>query len=427
MRILFLAHRLPFPPNKGDKIRSFWELKAISAQHQVDVFCFYDDREDATYLGETRQLCRHLYAEPISRVWSRARALFAVATRRPFSTGYFYSATMAAKVRRALREHSYDLIWVFSSSMAQYAEGSSLPKIVDFVDVDSDKWQQYAKRTRAPWSWLWAYEARQLGRYENFVARNFSASVLCTEAEAHILRRRVNSRPIYAVNNFVDGSYFDPSIVPLTPEVRGLQPYVVFTGQMDYYPNIDAAKHFYQAIFPAVRAKAPVLKFVIAGRNPVSSVRRLASDPAVVVTGSVPDIRPYLRGAAAAVMPLRIARGVQNKILEAMAMGLQVFVSGAVAAALPAHFSSLLVVEDDPDLMAGKLSALLSRSIKTSVPDIRAAALAAFGRAQFQEQLQTVLQKTTADSIAPGHARRQVDMDMAAEEEKRSVPLSAPN
>lgn len=426
MRILFLAHRLPYPPNKGDKIRSFWELKAMSARHEVDLFCFYDDKDDARYLPDVRQYCRQCYAEPISPFWSRARSLAAVATHRPFSTAYYYSSTMARQIERALQMHAYDLIWIFSSPMAQYAEGSTLPKVVDFVDVDSDKWQQYSKRTHVPSSWLWAYEARQLARYEDFIAQKFSLSVLCTEAEARILRARVPAAPVYALNNHLDTKYFDPQAVPLTPEIQALQPYVVFTGQMDYYPNVDAALHFYRDVFPAVRAELPQLKFVIAGRNPAASLRKLTSDSAVRVTGVVPDIRLYLKGAAAAVMPLRLARGIQNKVLEALAMGLPVATSSTLAAALPAEVSSLLMVEDDANLMAGKLVTLLRTAATLPVMAFRNAVSAAFGRSDVEAQLERILQQALAHVLpsAPNAAAR---VNVTLDEEKRSMPISAGN
>lgn len=429
MRILFLAHRLPYPPNKGDKIRSFWELKAMSGRHEVDLFCFYDDQQDAQYIPELRKFCRSCYAEPLSPMGSRLRALFAVATRRPFSTAYYYSPRMAQKVRRALHERTYDLIFVFSSSMAQYAGGTSIPAIADFVDVDSDKWQQYARQMRAPRSWLWTYEARQLARYEDAVARRFSATILCTEAEARILRKRVPGSPVFAVNNFLDMSSYDPEATSVTAEVRALQPYVVFSGQMDYYPNVDAAEYFCREVFPAVRAQMPELKFVIVGRNPAPSVRRLAADPAIQVTGAVPDVRPYLRGAAAAVAPLRIARGVQNKVLEAMAMGVPVVTSGAVAAALPPDLAAHCGVEDDPRIMAVKLIRLLREQKTTPVASLRKAVIAHFGNPDLDLQLETILQQ----AVRTGNAGRAAGAasvagsasSVVAGEEKRPVPLSS--
>src|SRR5581483_11961237 len=257
MRILFLAHRLPYPPNKGDKIRSFWELKAMSSRHEVDLCCFYDDKQDAAYIPEVRKFCRTCYAEPLSPIGSRIRACLALARRGVVSCAYYYSPRMANEIRGALRKRSYDLIFVFSSSMAQYAEGASVPMVADLVDVDSDKWRQYAERMHGPKSWLWAYEARQLETYEDRIAQKCAATILCTEAEAQILRSRVPGQAIYGLHNFLDMSSYCPDSVVLTPEIHALQPYIVFSGQMDYYPNVDAALHFCRDVFPLVRAQFP--------------------------------------------------------------------------------------------------------------------------------------------------------------------------
>jgi glycosyltransferase involved in cell wall biosynthesis len=282
---------------------------------------------------------------------------------------------------------------------------------------------------RAPRSWLWTYEARQLARYEDAVARRFSATILCTEAEARILRKRVPGSPVFAVNNFLDMSSYDPEATSVTAEVRALQPYVVFSGQMDYYPNVDAAEYFCREVFPAVRAQMPELKFVIVGRNPAPSVRRLAADPAIQVTGAVPDVRPYLRGAAAAVAPLRIARGVQNKVLEAMAMGVPVVTSGAVAAALPPDLAAHCGVEDDPRIMAVKLIRLLREQKTTPVASLRKAVIAHFGNPDLDLQLEAILQQ----AVRTGNAGRAAGAasvagsasSVVAGEEKRPVPLSS--
>lgn len=424
MRILFLAHRLPYPPNKGDKIRSFWELKAMSARHEIDLFCFYDDEQDAQYIGELRKYTRCCYAEPLSPMASRARAFLALLRGKPFSTAFYYSARMEQEVRRALAARPYDLIFVFSSSMAQYAEGAKAPAVADLVDVDSDKWRQYARNMRAPRSWLWSYEARHLARYEDGIARRFAATILCTEPEARILRRRVPERPVHAVNNFLDLSALDPGTVTVGPEVRALQPYVLFPGQMDYYPNVDAAQYFAREIFPAVRAQMPELKFVIAGRNPAATVRRLGNDPGVHVTGAIPDIRPYLCGAAAGVMPLRIARGVQNKVLETMAMGVPVMTSGAVAAALPPDLTAHCVVEDDPGAMATKLVNLVREPQATPRANLRNAVLAHFGTPELDVKLEAILQQ------AAGNAKAAMAVSCAgsganAGADKRPVPITS--
>lgn len=363
MRILFIAHRLPYPPNKGDKIRSFWELKTIAQRHEVDLFCFYDDPRDHHHIQELRRYCRKCYAEPLASHRGRVRALSAFLRRQSVSKGFFYSQTMARRIRESVRSRSYDLAFVFSSSMAQYTEDwPALPKILDLVDVDSDKWTQYASRTRGLRSWFWTSEGSRLAEYEYAVVNSFSNTLVCTDAEAQLLRSRVPTGNISVLQNWLDVDHYDPSTVEIPAELQALQPYVVFTGSMDYFPNVDAVQFFCREIMPAIHSKLPNLRFVIAGRNPPPAVTRLGTNPLVRVTGTVPDIRPYLRGAAAAVAPIRIARGVQTKILEALAMGTPVVASSAAACALPSQLASLLVVEDESDAFAASLVGLVQGS-----------------------------------------------------------------
>lgn len=333
MRILFLAHRTPLPPNKGEKLRALWELRTLSRRHEIDLFCFCDDAEDESHLALLGNFCREFYAERRSWFWSRVRATSALIHGEPFTTAFFYSRRMSHKIRAAIQKNAYDRIFVFSSAMAQYVESSDLPTIVDFVDVDSDKWQQYATRRKWPWAWLARAEASRLAAYEHRLLRHSEVVLVCTEAEVRLLKPDVPAN-VHVLPNYIDVSYYDPAKVRLSDEVRSWQPYVLFSGSMDYFPNIDAALYFYHEIFPLIRSMNPELKFVIAGRSPHASIRRLAADPAVRITGSVFDIRPYLCGASAAVAPLRIARGIQNKILESLAAGVPVVASAVIAPSL---------------------------------------------------------------------------------------------
>jgi sugar transferase (PEP-CTERM/EpsH1 system associated) len=365
MRILFLAHRIPYPPNKGDKIRSFWELKALSVRHEVDLFCFYDDPQDRFQVEPLRNYCRSCYVEPISVTSSRLRAASAVVLGRSFGTAFFYSRKMAKRIADAVRSRSYDLVFVFGSTMAQYAEPwTDLPKIVDLVDVDSDKWAQFSNHSFGPLSWLWKLESRRLKSYESILVRTFSNTLVCTDAEAQLLRSVAPHGKISVLQNWLDMSYYRPEATSVPEQIRSLQPYLIFTGTMDYLPNVDAVQFFCHAVMPHIRSRVPKLRFVIAGRNPGREVMRLTADPAVVVTGTVSDIRPYLRGAAVAVAPMRIARGVQNKILEALAMNVPVVASSVAAAALPPELALLLAAETSPKLMADRVSELVVSNVE---------------------------------------------------------------
>jgi sugar transferase (PEP-CTERM/EpsH1 system associated) len=416
MRILFLAHRLPYPPNKGDKIRSFREIEALSRRHEVDLFCFYDQAEDKEHVDAMRQYCHSVYAEKLSWGRSRAQALAALAMGRPFSTAFFQSPSMDRRVRESLASRGHDLIFVFSSSMAPYAEHASIPRLLDMVDVDSDKWTQYGDRTPPPASWVWRAEGRRLAEHEKRWVLDFSLTLLCTPAEADVLRQAAPGGRIEAFENRMNTGEFDPARVEIPAEIAALQPYIIFTGSMDYFPNVDAATFFCRKVFPAVRAALPQVRFVIAGRNPVRAVRQLSSDPGVVVTGSVPDIRPYLRGAAVAVAPLRVARGVQNKILEAMAMGLPVAASSKVAKALPSSLCSEMQVEDDPRRLA---SFLIDRIQHGPVPPLegpRRAVLEHFGACSWDEQLEGILARAADSGVQSSeeHAKISIGLPRAA-------------
>jgi sugar transferase (PEP-CTERM/EpsH1 system associated) len=391
MRILFLAHRLPYPPNKGDKIRSFHELQGIAKRHEVDLFCFYDQPEDVRYFNDVRRYCRDLYAEKISWPLSRARAISASIVGRPFTTAFFRSPDMSRRIGEAVRSRNYDLIFLFSSSMASYVEAfSNIPRVLDMVDVDSDKWVQYANYTSPPVSWLWRAEGHRLAAYENLCARRFTTTLLSTDAEAELLIARCPSCHVEVLENRMSAEDFDPDRVPVSPEIAAYQPYVVFTGSMNYRPNVDAVGYFHREIFPLIRARMPKAHFVIVGRNPVRLVRRLAEDPLIHVTGAVADIRPYLRGASAAVAPLRIARGVQTKVIEAMAMGLPVAASRKVSIALPETLRRQVFAEDDPrriaDFLVERLRGPgeLCRTLRQVVVDYAR-------NSHWEERLETVL------------------------------------
>jgi sugar transferase (PEP-CTERM/EpsH1 system associated) len=264
---------------------------------------------------------------------------------------------MANAVAAAVKSRSYDIAFVFGSAMAQYVEPwPDLPAILDLVDVDSDKWAQYSNRSHGPLSWLWRIESRRLEKCESAFVQAFSNTLICTEAEAQLLRSKVPCEKIAVLQNSLDTDYFQPKTVLVPETIRALQPYAIFTGTMDYFPNIDAVQFFCNQVLPLIRAKVPNLSFVVAGRSPSTEVMRLMAQPGVKITGTLPDIRPYLKGAAVAVAPMRIARGVQNKILEALAMDVPVVASSVAASALPREVAMLLAAESEPTLLAARVA-----------------------------------------------------------------------
>jgi sugar transferase (PEP-CTERM/EpsH1 system associated) len=397
MRILYLAHRVPYPPNKGDKIRALWEIKSLSSQHEIDLFCFYDHEEDRNSIDALRQYCHDCYAEPLSWWRSRLRALMAVAKQEPFSLAYFHSSTMARKVKEAMAARHYDLAIVFSSAMAPYVDRqTSVPCLLDMVDVDSAKWTEYATTAPALSRWLWRQEGRLLAAYENRLAKTFAQTLLCTDAEAAMLQASAAGARVDVLRHMVDTDYFNPAKVAVTPEISALQPYVVFAGSMDYAPNVEAVAWFHQHALPAMHRRIPDLKFVIAGRNPAPAVLELGKDPAVVVTGTVPDVRPYFRGAAATVAPMQLARGVQNKILESMAMGVPVAASSKAAVAFPLEVAKLILIEDDPQLLADKLVDVIESQPALPRMEIRRALEAVFGDSSLKTRLEDFVSRAAA-------------------------------
>ncbi|HEY7406221.1 MAG TPA: TIGR03087 family PEP-CTERM/XrtA system glycosyltransferase [Candidatus Angelobacter sp.] len=393
MKILYLAHRVPYPPNKGDKIRALWEIKSLSSQHEIDLFCFYDHEEDRNSIDALRQYCNDCYVERLSWVGSRLRALKAVATKKPFSLAYFCSATMARKIKEAIAARGYDLVIVFSSAMAPYVEQESIPCLLDMVDVDSAKWTEYATTAPALLRWLWRQEGDLLAAYENHLAKTFAQTLLCTDAETAMLQKSVPDARIDVLRHMVDTEYFNPEKVEVPAEIAALQPYVVFAGSMDYAPNVEASIWFYRNALPALQKRIPQLKFVIVGRNPAKAVIELGKDPAVHVTGTVPDVRPYFRGAAATVAPMQLARGVQNKILESMAMGVPAASSSKAAVAFPPEVARLILVEDDPQLLAEKLTDVIESQPQPPRMEIRQALESVFGDSSLKARLEAFVSK----------------------------------
>jgi sugar transferase (PEP-CTERM/EpsH1 system associated) len=331
--ILFLAHRMPFPPDRGDKIRGFHILKHLAARARVHLVAFADTPADRDPAPEFRRLLASCTVVP--RTKSRARALAeALATGRPVSLTAFADPRIAA----AVEGHGDMASYVFSGQMAQYV---GAPDVMDFVDVDSAKFAAFAESGRGPMRWLMRREARLLAAFEHQVAERAGASVFVSAAEAALF----GGPRTVAVENGIDTRHFDPAAS--FERLHASQgPLVVFTGQMDYRPNVDAVAAFADRTFPAIRRRYPQARFAIVGRAPVPQVHALAQREGVTVTGEVADVRPWLAAAEVCVAPLLLARGIQNKVLEAMAMARPVVASPAAAEGID-HAGCLHVAEPE--------------------------------------------------------------------------------
>lgn len=381
MDILYLTHRIPFPPNKGDKIRSWHLLRHLAQRYRVHLGTFIDDPNDWQYVDTVKKLCGETHFANLHPRASRVRSLIALAARRPLTLGYYRNYGMQKWVDRVMEEHAIGRVLVFSSAMAQFVtDAGQARRIIDFVDIDSDKWRQYADKKSWPMNWLYRRESRMLLDYERQVAHEFDASLFVSQAEADLFKQLAPecAEKISFFNNGVDTGYFSPAHEYPAPYPAG-EAVMVFTGAMDYWPNIDAVQWFAQEVFPAVRAQNPAACFYIVGSRPAEAVRALAGQPGVHVTGSVPEIRPYLAHASLAVAPLRIARGIQNKVLEAMAMAKPVVVSPQALEGIHASPGSELMLAETAGQFVAAVSALLAQPDKTMGNNARARVEAEYG------------------------------------------------
>jgi sugar transferase (PEP-CTERM/EpsH1 system associated) len=357
--LLFLAHRLPYPPNKGDKVRSYHLLRHLAQRYRIALGTFVDDPTDWQYIERIRTWCAEVYVEPIVPWTRRLKSLTGVLTGEAVTLPYFRSARLRGWVQDVVRRERIERAFAYSSPMAQYVLDSPLRCVIDFVDLDSAKWGDYAQRRPWPLSSFYRREARRLLAYEKSVAARTEASLFVTRDEARLLGVEAPdcTQRIVAIENGVDSDYFSPAhhlASPFSHDEHAL----VFTGTMDYWPNVDAVTWFAREVLPRVRRLDPRVRFHVVGMKPQRAVRALQSE-AVNVTGRVDDVRPYLLHARAVVAPMQVARGIQNKVLEAMAMGRPVIVSPAAASALNASAGIEFEVADDAVAFAAKTHALM--------------------------------------------------------------------
>jgi sugar transferase (PEP-CTERM/EpsH1 system associated) len=354
--ILFLAHRIPFPPNRGDKIRSHHILRRLAQIAPVHVGCFADDAGD---WAEEAELARISHSfRLIQRRKSMAVAgMQAVWDGDPISRTAFYDADMATYVDNVLAYVNIAAIYVFSSQMGQYVPDDFAGRVImDFVDVDSAKFEAYAAERRGPMGWVYGREGRMLRAEEAHLAQRADVSLLVSEKEAELFAQRLpegDAPQVLALGNGIDAAFFDPTLAaPEAAMVRAGGPRLIFTGQMDYPPNIAAVERVAKRILPLVRERLPEASFHIVGRAPTDAVWSLGLVPGVRVWGPVKDVRGWLKGADMALCPLEIARGVQNKVLEAMAMELPVVLSSAAATGIEATPGVHFAVADEDAAIA---------------------------------------------------------------------------
>lgn len=358
--ILFLAHRVPWPPDRGDKIRSHHILNYLAQMAPVHVGAFADNDHDMGFGAAMGASLASSHVEIRNKpTW--LAGLEALAKRSPVSVASFASQSMAAWVRALLESRPISHIFCFSGQMAQYVPADFEGRfLMDFVDVDSAKFESYADMGNPVMRWVNAREGRLLAAFERDVAMRANLSLFVSDAEAELFRVRSGVHEARALGNGIDTIFYDPDATFRTLHPPFPDPLIVFTGQMDYRPNVEAVTIFATEAMPIIRAANPEATFAIVGRNPSAAVSDLSALPGVQVTGAVDDVRTWLTAADVVVAPLRTARGIQNKVLEAMAMAQPVVASPAAAEGIDAQAGVHFYVENSARAEAERVCALFA-------------------------------------------------------------------
>lgn len=350
--LLYLAQRLPFPLNKGEKIRAYHDLKYLAQYYDIHLGCLIDDPADEPFIADIAKLCRDIHVARIDRRIGRIACLRGLLIGEGLSVTYFHDRGLAAWVKRVAEQVQPEVAFVFSSNMAPYV--LDLPnhwrRAVDLVDVDSEKWRALAETASGPMRFVYRREWRKIAALEARIGHECDLAAFASEPEADLFRRLYPecSQRVLGVSNGVDYRYFDPAAD--CPAVYDLsKPNFVFTGTMDYPPNEDAVVWFANDILPLIRRRLPEAQFHIVGTSPSLAVCKLSRLDGVSVTGRVPDVRPYIAHATASVAPIRVARGIQNKVLEAMAMARPVVATRIALEGIEAAPGTEAVVANDAE------------------------------------------------------------------------------
>jgi sugar transferase (PEP-CTERM/EpsH1 system associated) len=355
MRLLYLAQRVPYPPDRGDKITTYHQVRHLARHHEVSVACLADGPGDLRNAEALAPLVASVDAVPLSRPHARLRALTAIATGAPLTVAYFNERRLHERVAGLVRSRKFDGVMLYSSGVAQFVEPfAEIPRVMNFADLDSLKWRLYAEFSPAPTRWVYRMESRRLLDYERKIAMTFAHSLLSAPREVEDFKRLIPGAPVSCLENGVDLEYFKPTHVPKQRDS------LVFAGVMDYFPNVDGVRWFCREVLPRVQERFPGATLTICGARPVRAVTELGRLRGVTVTGGVPDVRPYLSAAGVCVVPLRLARGVQNKLLQAMAMGLPTVATSAAFGGINGAPGEELLIADDPDSFAACVVRLLA-------------------------------------------------------------------
>lgn len=372
MRILYVCHRFPFPPARGGKIRPFNTIRHLSRQHQVVVASLARSPEEAEAGRGIAEHCSDYLMGEVRATAAWLRMVARLPTPGPSSMGYFYAPALAKQIAARLRQERFDLIFVHCSSVAPYVRKvSGVPKILDFGDMDSQKWLTYRHFKPFPLSFGYWLEGSKMVAAEKELGGQFDLCTCTTRAELESLLSLGVQTPCDWFPNGVDQQHFAPVAAPYDAEA------ICFVGRMDYFPNQQAMRFFCNEVFPLIRQQRATARLLIIGAEPSAEIWRLGERDGITVTGTVADVRPLVTSCAASVAPLTIARGTQNKILECMAMGVPVVASAEAAGGVDAVPGEHLLVAQSPREYSDRLLELMQN------PTARQA-LAAAGRARVE-------------------------------------------
>lgn len=362
MNILYLSHCAPDLPDKGEKIRAHHFLKRLAVHHRVHLACLSRTPEESERTLALAPSLASVFVSQLAPKPALARAAVHYALGRSLTVEYYRDPRLARHLATAPWINTIDAVLVYSAAMAAHAP-AGVPLVLDLCDLDSEKWFEYDRLRSLPL--LYRLEGQRLRRFEESACARAAATILMTDNEASLVRQAIPSSRIEIIANGVDFNYWTPSTTP-----PSAPPSLAFVGQLDYFPNSSGAIWFARDIFPTLRAAIPNLEFVIAGRNPGRDVLDLASLPGVRVIASPPDVRPIIASASAVVAPLQLARGLQNKVLEALAMGKRVLATPQLARTFGAHLPPGISVCDTPaQYLAATQSTSLSPNELSAVLD----------------------------------------------------------
>lgn len=400
--ILFLCHRLPWPPSKGDKIRSYHVLRRLAEHCKVYLGAFVDDPDDWRHLAEVESLCAGVCVRPLKPWQARRRALTALMRGEALTSGCYRDRVLQGWVDKLVAERKVEMVLCYSSGVAPFVmRHSKLPRIMDFVDADSDKWRQYAEAHHGVTRAVYRREARRLAAFEHEIAGQFDASLFVSEAEAAFFRRLVpaSADKVHGVANGVDAGYWNPQRDYPDPYRSG-ERVVAFVGAMDYRANVHAARWFAHEVWPRVSAARPEARFYIVGSRPTREVESLGRLAGITVTGRVEDVRPYLAHAHAVAAPLRIARGIQNKVLEALAMEKVVLATPEAWEGIEDFEGRQGCISDSPGIMAAETLRRLDASQPLRVWAARAKVLSRYDWARNLDAYEAVLRDAQRREVA---------------------------